>query len=158
VKDLRKKKPLLKLLRPRAKSNSGIYRSVRFSTIISCFMKGIRLVIACLCLSVLFACHSTKQEHIDGGPCNYNTRTLQAELLSVDSINPLYYDLTFIASGVQKPGVDTFYYYRLYQHYLDSGIVKRKQLHAGQKLPFRVDNIQSGTCNPLVTWLLLDSL
>jgi hypothetical protein len=121
-------------------------------------MKGIRLLIGLTLIVCVTACHNSSKTLIDGGPCTYNTRIIQAEILSVDSLNAVYYDVKFTAYGVERPEADTFYYSRLYQRNIDSSIVHQKHLHAGQKVPFRVDNIQSGTCNPLVTQLLLDSL
>jgi|GEM_PF-4334231 len=121
-------------------------------------MKGVSYLIAGIFIVGIAACHESSTPHVVGGSCTYTTRIIQAEILSVDSINILYYDIKFTASGVQKPEADTFYYSRLYQRNINSGMVHQKHLHAGQKVPFRVDNIQTGSCNPLVTRLLLDSL
>lgn len=121
-------------------------------------MKGVRFLIAGIFIMGIIACHESSTPHLVGGPCTYTTRIIQSEILSVDSINILYYDIKFTASGVQRTGADTFYYSRLYQRNVDSSMVHQKHLHAGQRVPFRVDNIQTGGCNPLVTQLLLDSL
>jgi hypothetical protein len=77
-------------------------------------MKGIRLLIALTLIVCFIACHNSSKTIVDGGPCTYNSRIIQAEILSVDSINVLYYDLKFTAYGVEKPEADTFYYSRLY--------------------------------------------
>ena len=118
-----------------------------------------KLLIIALFTLVSCSCHNTRSAQVMGGPCTYTIRTIPATVISVDSINAFYYsDIRFIAKGVEGHDGDIFYYSRLYGGYVSKEVIKSKNIHPRQTIPFRVENITKGTCNPLVTRLLLDSL
>ena len=110
------------------------------------------------CLIFLFCCHH-KLQNVDGGPCNYSINHFQAEVISIDSLSPYEFNLTFICPDYKvEKDKDTFSYYNLYHSYLTPSVIREKRIHPGQKIPFHVDIIESGSCNPLVTQLMIDSI
>src|SRR5947209_5785710 len=113
-----------------------------------------RLLPCLFFLFIIASCNNNSQQE-DGGPCTYNTNHYMAKIISVDSLDAMEYDIKFIAPGY-KQNQDTFSYHSLYTNYLSPKLVKEKNLHVGQKIPFRVDEITKGTCSPRVTQLMLD--
>ena len=112
-------------------------------------------ILSLFSFSFLFSCCQGSKQNIDGGPCSYSVKHYQAEVISIDSLRPSEFNLKFITPGYSE---DTFSFYRLYNSYISSSMVKEKKMHPGQKIPFNVETIREGSCNPLVTRLMIDSI
>ena len=100
-----------------------------------------------ICCLLLYNCHNS--QIADGGPCSYSVNRYQAEVISIDSTNPSEVNIKFVCSEyISKKEKDTFSYFGLYNSYLTSALIREKKIHPGQKIPFQVDLIETGSCNP----------
>ena len=116
-------------------------------------------ILSLISISILLSCCHSSKQNIDGGPCSYTINHLQAVVITVDSINQDEVNLRFICPEyTMEKERDTFSYYRLYHRYLSSTLIREKKIYPGQRIPFHVETIREGSCDPRVTRLMIDSV
>ena len=83
----------------------------------------------------------------DGGPCTYDTDTINAPIVRVDSNGSDYPEL-YVAVPLKPDGTDTMRYYSLTNESPSWADCEAKGLKTGTMLKVQRMYIQSGHCTP----------
>lgn len=100
------------------------------------------------------ACNAANDNTAAGGPCTYQYDTVPAVITSIAAVDSAHYNLSFV---INKKGAykDTTDYYALSGKYVTGEELKAKNISLNDAVIFVDGNIVSGSCNPVVSQLLL---
>ena len=121
-------------------------------------MKLFFIVVVALVMAVN-GCRDTEQEP-DGGFCSYKDTEIPARVVGIVPVNPGQYDiaLKLDSNDFRMPPEDTISFYMENGHYLDQALFDSLRVDTGSVYTFLVREIVEGSCNPLVTQVVMKKL
>jgi hypothetical protein len=113
------------------------------------------LIFSALLVVVIVVNQYQRNDGIDGGFCEYETKIYPALLLEILSIDDdsTYFDAAFwVAAYIQ----DTVYYYQTNNRNITVVDFEENQIIPGQIYQYSVRHILSGSCNPFIPSILFE--
>ena len=119
------------------------------------------LILGLFCIFCLAACKNNHiKEEPDGGPCSYDEFRVPARIISLERLDSNSFDITMILDSNEYvvPPYDTLNIYMELSRFLTKKEVDSLGLHKGKALTYQLLRITSGSCNPEINTLLLETM
>jgi hypothetical protein len=110
---------------------------------------------------LLFSCNNiTPKEEPAGGPCSYDEYRIAARILSLEQLDSNSFDVTMKLDSNEYvvPPYDTLNIYMEMSRFLTKAEVESLGLKKGKALTYQMLRINSGSCNPEINTLLLETM
>ncbi|MCU0404768.1 MAG: hypothetical protein MUE99_09495 [Chitinophagaceae bacterium] len=112
-------------------------------------------------LIVHAGCYSgNNREEPDGGPCSYDEYRIPARIISLEALDSNSFDVTMKLDSNEYvvPPYDTLNIYMELSRFLTKAEVDSLGLKKGKALTYQMLRINSGSCNPEINTLLLETM
>jgi hypothetical protein len=115
------------------------------------------------------ACNNTPKEknepsggggNMDGGGCTYKADTAIAEVVKVNRMGVNRNDILFVlkGGGIATGSQDTLHYASEKRGSLSDEELRKLDVKPGDRYPYIVSTIVSGSCNPQTTQLVMEKV
>ena len=114
-----------------------------------------------LMVFLLMACKQCgRNEEPDGGPCSYNEYRIPARIIAFEMLDSNAFDITMKLDSnefIAEP-YDTLNIYMEMSRFLSKQEVDSLGLKKGKALTYQLLRIKTGSCNPEINTLLLETM
>jgi hypothetical protein len=108
-------------------------------------------------LSTLLLCQCTwhKDENVNGGPCTYTTTLYPLKVIKIEMKDSVNCDVLF--ARTRDSHTDTISYYIEQNGWLKAEDIQKFGIEVGAGFKWREDKIKSGSCDPVVSFIVLEN-